>query len=139
MFAASTMPDVARIAGQVQALQLALMRDRINPWLNAVGIWYHVVSLRRDLRQLRLQCEGLEVPDAAATGALTRVAQELSGFLDRILRVRDRAQASDRSAYRFVARHLDSLYDEMEDLQETAALAASARFREFVVSELETE
>ena len=39
--------------------------------------------------------------------------------------------------YRFAARQLYRICDEVEDLQETFALASSVRFREFVERSLE--
>ena len=64
---------------------------------------------------------------------------ETSELLSELQQVRDTAVSPDSPyAYRLTVRWVDALLEDVDDLQETTALASSTRFRELVERSLET-
>ena len=142
---ASAMPAVDRVAIQAKnAMQVlppaATVQGRVRLWVNAFRMYSRFAATRSSLRKLRrslVHDAVFETP--AGAGALSGIAQSMGQILPGLRRMADDVGSADRpSAYRFAARQLDALCDEVEDLQETAALASSVRFREFVERSLET-
>ena len=141
---ASAMPDVDRVGVQVKnaarVLPAGLVQGRVRLWVNAFRMYRRFAATRRSLRRLRRSISRdavFQAPDGVEL--LSGIAQSMGEILLALRSMAADVGAADRPpVYRPAARQLDALCDEAEDLQETAALASSPRFREFVERELET-
>ena len=138
---ASALPDVDRVAVQVknaaQVLPAELVQGRVRLCVNAFRMYLRFAAMRRNLRRLSRSISRSDaLPDVEL---LSGISQSMGEILPALRGMAADVGAADRPpVYRPAARQLDALCDEVEDLQETAALASSPRFREFVERSLET-
>ena len=107
--------------------------------MSAFRVFRCLASLRsalRESRRLTASAAALKALDEAVPDELAeRMGQHLA---DLRLAADNVNSAALPIVCRFAARELYVICDEVEDLQETFALASSARFREFVERSLET-
>ena len=140
--ATSVVSDIDRVAVQMKDAihPLTLIPPgRIRLWVRVFPVFRRLASLRsalRELRRLTASAAAFETLDDAVPDGLA----ELMGQLLVVFRLAadNMNSAPMPIVYRFAARQLYRICDEVEDLQETFALASSARFREFVERSLET-
>ena len=141
---APAMPDIDLVGAQAtsatEALQSALRaHGRIRPWVNVLSAWRGFFTVNSKLQLLRLRIREYAADDIGTAQEWGKTSELLSKLLSELQQVRDIAVSPDSPyAYRLTVRWVDALLDDVDDLQETTALASSTRFREFVERSLET-
>ena len=132
----SVVSDIDRVALQMTDAIRPLMSmpsGRIPLWMRAFQVFRRLASLRsalRELRRLTASAAAFETLDEAVPDGL---AERMGQLLAEVRLAADNMKSAPMPiVYRFAARQLYRICDEVEDLQETFALASSARFREFV-------
>ena len=138
----SVVSDIDRIAVQMKdAIRplTSMPSGRIPLWMRAFQVFRRLASLRSTLRKLRrltASAAAFETLDEAVSDGLAELMGQLLAAFRRAADNMD--SAAMPIVYRFAARRLYRICDEVEDLQETFALASSARFHAFVDRSLET-
>lgn len=146
---APAISDVDKVAVRVESLAPSLptapARGRTGLWRhvrlspNAIRMYFNFASARRELRRLRrsiMRADAAQVPQDELLNALSQAMGRVLPALRETTAVYA-SVAADLPVYRPAARQLAALRDAAEDLQETTALASSARFRKFVERSLE--
>ena len=129
---------VVRMKDAIRPLTL-VPSSRIPLWMRAFQVFRRLASLRsglRELRRLTTSAAAFETLDEAVSDGL---AERMGQLLADVRLAADNMKSAPMpTVYRSAARQLYRICDEVEELQDTLALASSARFREFVEHSLET-
>ncbi len=145
---ASVVSEIDRVAVQMKDTirflppSIRMARTRVMLWVFFISVWRKLAKARRSLRRLQRSIENCPVElEISAMRKLDPVMGEVLALylaaLDELLAL-ELSGPGQRFVVRFIAGRLDTICADVEDLQETAALASSERFREFVKNSLET-